>query len=62
MQLTMQKTRLNQIQVYDEIKFQTLIEKLKYFDVIYPCVGENYSYLNSLRKKTWFKVKLYFTR
>ena len=51
-----QKTRLNQIQVYDEIKFQTLIEKLKYFDVIYPCVGENYSYLNSLRKKHGLKL------
>ena len=51
-----QKTRLNQIQVYDEIKFQTLIEKLKYFDVIYPCVGENCSYLNSLRKKHGLKL------
>jgi len=51
-----QKARLNQIQVYDEIKFQTLIEKLKYFDVIYPCVGENYSYLNSLRKKHGLKL------
>ncbi len=51
-----QKTRLNQIQVYDEIKFQTLIEKLKYFDAIYPCVGENYSYLNSLRKKHGLKL------
>ncbi len=51
-----QKTRLNQIQVYDEIKFQTLIEKLKYFDVIYPCVGENHSYLNSLRKKHGLKL------
>ena len=55
-----QKTRLNQIQVYDEIKFQTLIEKLKYFDAIYPCVGENYSYLNIKSTRTHLNIKLTF--
>jgi len=51
-----QKKRFNQIQVYDEKKFQTLIEKVKYFDVIYPCIGENYSYLNNIEKTRNLKL------
>ena len=51
-----QKKRFNQIQVYDEKKFQTLIEKVKYFDVIYPCIGENYSYLNNVKKTRNLKL------
>ena len=39
------------MQIIDELKFQTLIEKNSSFDVVYSCVGENYSYLNSVRKK-----------
>ena len=51
-----QKKRFNQIQVYDEKKFQTLIEKVKYFDVIYPCIGENYSYLSNVKKTRNLKL------
>ena len=51
-----QKKRFNQIQIYDETKFQTLIEKVKYFDVIYPCIGENYSYLNNIEKTRNLKL------
>ena len=51
-----QKKRFNQIQVYDEKKFKTLIEKVKYFDVIYPCIGENYSYLNNIEKTRNLKL------
>ena len=46
-----QKKRLDQIQIIDEAKFQPVVEKIKSFDVIHPCIGENYSYLNSMRKK-----------
>ena len=46
-----QKKRLDQIQIIDEAKFQPVVEKIKSFDVIHPCIGENYSYLNSIRKK-----------
>jgi len=46
-----QKKRLERLQIIDELKFQTLIEKNSSFDVVYSCVGENYSYLNNLRKK-----------
>ena len=46
-----QKKRFDQIQILDEIKFQTVLEQTKSFDVIHPSIGENYSYLNSARKK-----------
>ena len=51
-----QKKRFDQIQIIDEIKFNILTEKNKSFDVIYPCIGENNSYLNSLRKKKDLKL------
>ena len=46
-----QKKRLDKIKIIDEAKFQPVVEKIKSFDVIHPCIGENYSYLNSTRKK-----------
>jgi len=51
-----QKKRFDQIQIIDEIKFQNLSEKSNSFDVIHPCIGENYSYLNNLRKKLNLKL------
>ena len=42
----------------DEIKFQSIVEKIKFFDVIYPCIGENYTYLNSMRKKQNLKLNM----
>tara|TARA_Y100001970_G_scaffold220744_1_gene271209 strand:- start:1015 stop:2151 length:1137 start_codon:yes stop_codon:yes gene_type:complete len=46
-----QKKRFDQVQILDEVKFQTILKQNKSFDVIYPNIGENYSYLNSARKK-----------
>ena len=46
-----QKMRFDQIQLLDEVKLQLILEKTRSFDVIHPCIGENYSYLNSVRKK-----------
>ena len=51
-----QKNRLNLIQIVNETEFKTTTEKIKSFDVIYPCIGENYSYLNNLRKKQNLKL------
>ena len=51
-----QKKRFDQIQIIDEVKLQNLLEKSNPFDVIHPCIGENYSYLNNLRKK--YNLKL----
>ncbi len=51
-----QKKRFNKVQIIDEAKFQTIVEKIKSFDVIHPCIGENYSYLNSQRKKQNLKL------
>ena len=53
-----QKNRYTKIQILDEIKLQSIVEKTKSFDVIHPCIGENFSYLNSLRKK--YNLKLNF--
>jgi deoxyribodipyrimidine photo-lyase len=57
-----QKKRLDSIQVLDEIKFQSIVEKIKFFDVIYPCVGENYTYLNSMRKKQNLKLNMILSK
>ena len=39
------------MQIIDELKFQTLTDEIKSFDVIHPSIGENFSYLNTVRKK-----------
>ncbi len=46
-----QKKRFKDLQIIDELKFQTLTDEIKSFDVIHPSIGENYSYLNIMRKK-----------
>ena len=51
-----QKKRFENLQIIDEVKFLNLLEKNNSFDVIHPCVGENYSYLNNLRKKLNLKL------
>ena len=45
-----QKKRFKDLQIIDELKFQTLTDEIKSFDVIHPSIGENYSYLNVMRK------------
>ena len=46
-----QKKRFEDLQIIDEVKFQTLTDEIKFFDIAHPSIGENFSYLNSLRKK-----------
>ena len=51
-----QKKRLDQIKVINETELQSSAKETISFDVIHPSVGENYSYLNSLRKKLNLKL------
>ncbi len=46
-----QKKRFKDLQIIDELKFQTLTDEIKSFDVVHPSIGENYSYLKIMRKK-----------
>lgn len=54
--ITDQKKRFDHLQLIDEIKLKKLTENIKFFDVIHPCIGDNNSYLNSLRKKQNLKL------
>ena len=51
-----QKKRLYQIKVINENELQSSAKETISFDVIHPSIGENYSYLNSLRKKLNLKL------
>ena len=46
-----QKRRLDQIKILNEIELQSLAKEVLSFDVIHPSIGENYSFLNNIRKK-----------
>ena len=46
-----QKKRFEDLQIIDELKFQTLADEINSFDVVHPCIGENFSFLNTIRKK-----------
>ena len=46
-----QKKRFEDLQIIDEVKFQTITNKVNSFDVVHPCIGENFSYLNTIRKR-----------
>jgi len=46
-----QKKRFENLKIIDEVKFKTLAGEINSFDVIHPNIGENYSYLNTIRKK-----------
>ena len=46
-----QKKRFEDLQIIDEVKFQTLALEINSFDVVHPCIGENFSFLNNIRKK-----------
>ena len=43
--------RFEGLQIIDEVKFKTLTHEIKSFDVFHPSIGENFSYLNTIRKK-----------
>ena len=51
-----QKKRFDQIKVINETELQSSAKETISFDVIHPSIGENYSYLNSLRKKLNLKL------
>ena len=46
-----QKKRFEDLKIIDEVKFKTLVGEINSFDVIHPSIGENYSFLNTIRKK-----------
>ncbi len=46
-----QKKRFEDLKIIDEVKFETLADEISSFDVIHPSIGENYSYLNTIKKK-----------
>ena len=46
-----QKKRLDQIKILNEIELQSLAKEVLSFDVIHPSIGENYSFLNNIRKR-----------
>lgn len=46
-----QKKRFEDLKIIDEEKFKTLVGEINSFDVIHPSIGENYSYLKTIRKK-----------
>ena len=51
-----QKKRLQLVEIVDENKLQSLMEKINCFDVLHPSIGENHSYLNNMRKKHHLKL------
>ncbi len=51
-----QKKRFEDLQIIDELKFQTLADEINSFDVVHPCIGENFSFLNSIKKKRNLKL------
>jgi deoxyribodipyrimidine photo-lyase len=46
-----QTKRFPDIKVLEETQFEELAEKNKNFDIIYPSIGENLSFLKSIKKK-----------
>ncbi len=51
-----QKKRFEDLQIIDEVKFQNLADEINSFDVVHPCIGENFSFLNNIRKKQNLKL------
>ncbi len=51
-----QKKRFEDLQIIDEVKFQNLVDEINSFDVVHPCIGENFSFLNNIRKKRNLKL------
>ena len=43
-----------------KLKFQTLADEINSFDVVHPCIGENFSFLNTIRKKQNLELNFYF--
>ncbi len=56
-----QKKRFEDLQIIDELKFQTLADEINSFDIIHPCIGENFSFLNSIRKKRNLELNFFLS-
>ena len=46
-----QKNRFKDLQVINEVKFQNITDKVNSFDVVHPCIGENFSFFKYYEKK-----------
>ena len=51
-----QKKRFEELQIIDEVKFKTIATNINSLDVVHPCIGENFSFLNAMRKKQNLKL------
>ena len=51
-----QKKRFEELQIIDEVKFKTIANNINSLDVVHPCIGENFSFLNAMRKKQNLKL------
>ena len=51
-----QKKRFEDLKIIDEVKLKTLVGEINSFDVVHPCIGENFSFLNTIRKKRNLKL------
>ena len=56
-----QKKRFEDLQIIDEVKFQTLATEINSFDVVHPCIGENFSFLNTIRKKRNLELNFFLS-
>jgi deoxyribodipyrimidine photo-lyase len=57
-----QKKRFEDLKIIDEEKFKTLTGEINSFDVIHPSIGENYSYLNTIRKKQNLELNIILSK
>ncbi len=57
-----QKKRFEELQIIDEVKFQNLVTEINSFDVVHPCIGENFSFLNTIRKKRNLKLNFVLSK
>ena len=46
-----QKKRFDKFKVIDEFELENILQDIKNLDVIYPCIGENMSFLKRISKK-----------
>ena len=51
-----QVNRFSNIKIIDEINFDKYTNEIKDLDVIYPSIGENLSFLKSIKKKEEFEL------
>ncbi len=56
-----QKKRFEDLQIIDEVKFQTLADEINSFDIVHPSIGENFSFLNSIRKKRNLELNFFLS-